>query len=41
MRPTKRRPVNKHKSAQKFRHHAHKTRALNMAPRPMRGGFRL
>lgn len=41
MRPTKRRVVNKHRSAGKFRHHVGKTKALNMAPRPMRGGFRI
>lgn len=38
---TKRRPVNKHKSAASFRHAVGKTHPRNMQPRPMRGGFRL
>lgn len=34
-------PTNKRKSAKKFRKTASKTRAANMAPPPMRGGYRL
>lgn len=33
--------VNKHKAAKTFRKHAHKTKSLNMAAAPMRGGWRL
>ena len=33
--------VNKSRSAAKFRRHAGKTKAANVAPPPMRGGFRL
>lgn len=37
----KRSPVNKHKSAGKFRHQAGRTKLPNMAAAPMRGGWRL
>lgn len=40
MKPLKRSGVNKHKSAKQFRRHASKTKAANVAPRPMRGGIR-
>lgn len=33
--------VNKRSSAKSFRRHAHHTKAANMAPPPMRGGYRL
>lgn len=36
-----RRPVNKRKSASSFRHKTARTKAINTAPPPMRGGFRL
>lgn len=36
-----RHPVNKHKSAKKFRKQVHHTKALNMKAAPMRGGIRL
>lgn len=38
---SKRRPLNKGRSAAQFRHSVGKTHPRNMAPRPMRGGFRL
>lgn len=41
MRPVRRMPVHKGKSASKFRHHAGHTKAVNVAPAPMRGGIRL
>lgn len=41
IRPTKRKPVNKHKSAGKFRKHVGKTEMMNMRNVPMRGGWRL
>jgi len=41
MRPVSRRPVNKRKSAAKFRHHVSRTKAPNVAPPAMRGGYRL
>ena len=41
MRPLKRHHVSKHKSARKFRKHVSKTKRVNLAPTPMRGGFRL
>lgn len=37
----KRMHVNKRKSAGKFRNHIKHTKAANMAPPPMRGGYRL
>ena len=40
MRPLKRKPVNKHSSAKKFRRHAGRTKVLNMKVNPMRGGIR-
>lgn len=36
-----RRPVNKHRSARKFKHNVHHTKAVNMKAAPMRGGIRL
>lgn len=40
MRPLKRKPVNKYKSASKFRSQSRKTKRANMIG-PMRGGIRL
>lgn len=37
----KRRPVNKNRSARKFRSHIGRTKRMNVAPAPMRGGFRI
>lgn len=37
----KRFSVNKKHSARKFRHNLNRTKAINVAPRPMRGGIRL
>ena len=37
----KRHPVNKRKSAAKFRHDVKHTKAPNVAQGPMRGGWRL
>lgn len=39
MRPSRRRPVSKHKSAKKFRKQARRTKGANMA-QVMRGGIR-
>lgn len=36
-----RHPVNKGRAASKFRKAGQRTKAVNMAPPPMRGGFRL
>lgn len=36
-----RKPVNKKKAARKFGHKTMKTKAANMQPKPMRGGYRL
>lgn len=36
-----RKSVNKYRSANKFRRHMSNTKAVNMRPQPMRGGFRL
>lgn len=47
MRPTRRKPVDKYGSAReegsakRFRRDVSKTHPRNMAPRPMRGGWRL
>lgn len=41
MRPLHRKPVHKGKSARKFRKNVSKTKLANVAPRPMRGGYRL
>lgn len=41
MRPLKRSGVHKGKSANKFRHHVGHTKAANLRPMPMRGGYRL
>lgn len=40
MRPSSRSPVNKGRSARKFRGQASRTKAINVAS-PMRGGIRL
>lgn len=37
----KRFPVNKHRSAGKFRRDVSRTKLVNIAPKPMRGGYRL
>jgi len=34
-------PVNKHRSAAKFRRQVQRTKAINVSPAPMRGGIRL
>lgn len=39
--PLKRRAVNKGKSVKQFRRNVSKTKAGNIAPKPMRGGYRL
>lgn len=41
MRPLKRKPVGKYGSAKKFRKQVGRTKAANVRPSPMRGGFRL
>ena len=41
MRVLKRRVVHKKSSVRKFRHHARKTKAPNLAMAPQRGGWRL
>lgn len=41
MNPVSRYPVNKDSDADSFRRSVGKTKALNAAPPPMRGGFRL
>jgi len=41
MRSLHRRSVSKHKSAKRFRSHARRTKAPNMAKAPQRGGWRL
>lgn len=41
MRPVKRSYVNKSASAARFRGHTGRTKAANMQPQPMRGGWRL
>lgn len=41
MRPVQRGRVNKHRGAQQFRRQVSHTRAANVRPAPMRGGFRL
>ena len=41
MKPLKRRPVSKVKSASNFKRNVGKTKAANVAPTPMRGGYRL
>lgn len=37
----RRKHVNKHRSASEFRNNAKRTKAINLAPRPTRGGGRL
>lgn len=41
MRPLARRPVSKKRSVSQFRKSASRTKGANVAPPPMRGGFRL
>lgn len=41
MRPVKRYPVNKGRSAGKFRRNVSRTKAANLQAVPMRGGWRL
>jgi hypothetical protein len=41
MRPVKRIPVNKRRSAGKFRKHVSHTKKPNVAAAPMRGGIRM
>jgi hypothetical protein len=41
MNPLSRQSVSKRGSAKKFRGHASRTKAANLAPPPMRGGYRL
>ena len=41
MKPVSRRSVNKSKSAAKFRSDSRRTKAANLAPPPIRGGYRL
>ena len=38
---SKRKPMNKSSGARRFNHDAGKTHKMNMAAKPMRGGFRL
>lgn len=40
MRPLKRSSVNKGRSARTFRKHSSRTKRPNIAPPPMRGGYR-
>lgn len=41
MKPVKRMAVNKGRSARNFRKNTERTKAANVAPPPMRGGYRL
>lgn len=41
MKPVSRYGVSKGRSANKFKHNVSRTRALNLRPPPMRGGFRI
>jgi len=41
MSPSKRRPVNKYRSASKFKRQVGRSKAANMSTNPMRGGWRL
>ena len=41
MKSSYRKPVNKARSAQKFRRHVAQTKAPNVSKAPMRGGWRL
>lgn len=41
MRPVSRGNVNKHHSASQFRGNVKRTKVVNIAPPPMRGGYRL
>lgn len=40
MKPLRRKPVNKHSSAKEFRKNVGRTKAINIKPKPMRGGIR-
>jgi len=40
MRPLKRKPVSKFKSAKKFRRNSSRTKSMNLKMGPMRGGIR-
>lgn len=37
----RRKPVNKFRSARRFRSNVGRTKRMNVAPPPMRGGFRI
>lgn len=37
----RRSPQNRHSGARSFNHRSSKTKAINIAPPPMRGGYRL
>ena len=41
MKPLSRNPVNKYKSAKRFKKNVSHTKAANMSLNPMRGGWRL
>lgn len=41
MRPVRRGGVNKHASANSFKQNVKRTKVVNIAPPPMRGGYRL
>lgn len=41
MKPLKRKPVNKYKSAQQFKRNVQTTKAANVQAMPMRGGWRM
>jgi len=41
MNPLKRKSVSKGKSARQFHSAHHRTKSVNLAPAPMRGGYRL
>lgn len=41
MKPVSRKPVNKHSSARSFKHDVSKTKGVNVARAPMRGGWRM
>ncbi|WNK13426.1 MAG: hypothetical protein [Microvirus sp.] len=41
MKPSRRRPVNKGRSARRFRHQAGRTKGINLRGPMMRGGTRL
>lgn len=41
MKPVKRSPVHKGRSAKEFRRNVSRTKGMNVGPGPMRGGIRL